>query len=192
MLAFFVVEFSATPILNRSRVQDFKIGMRRPIFWFDFDVFSEIITLQNTTSFRFKRLIDRHYIFNSVFLRAFSLSHHFIKNCRIENIVNNNESQWRGWSWRKLCPRRVTIPTKTPKSNKTINPRRVAFDILNVAATQSWRGGENWREETRVLSRVVKLCAAGNCLWVCVLQDAGVQQHLSLLKIIYFFNIEDL
>ena len=186
MLAIFVVEFSATPILYRSRVQDFKIGVAEAniLIWFWCLQWNHHTPKHNLL--QVQTLSWSALYFNSVLLRAFNLSYQFINICRIEIIVNNNESQWRGWSWRKLCPRPVTIPTKTPKSNKTIDPRRVAFDILNVAATQSWRGGENWREETRVLSRVMKLCAAGNCLSICVLQDADVQQHLSFLYIIFF------
>ena len=121
---------------------------------------------KNTTSFRFKCLADQHYMFDNIFLLHFNFLSQFISIYCIKNIVKNDESQCRGWSWRKLCLRRVMIPTKTTKSNKIIDPRRFAFNILNVTATQSWRGGENCLEESRVLSRVVKPCAAGYCLWV--------------------------
>ena len=166
MLGILVVVFSATPILNCWKVQDIKIGVAEAniLIWFWCLVWNHHTPKTQQPSGSNPIFIS--IIFAKIFfLRAFDLSSSFIKIYWIEKIVNNNENEWRIWSWRKLCLRHVMIPMKTLKSNQNIGPRRVAFDIMNLTATQSWRSGENWSEETRVLLRVVKLCAAGNCLW---------------------------
>ena len=65
------------------------------------------------------------------------------------------------------------IPMKTSKSNQNIGLRHATFDIIDLAATHSWRGGEYWLAETRNVVEGRETIRSGQLCMGSVMQDSG-------------------
>ena len=151
---------------NLDRFMILKVTWRRLIVKVGFDIIIVIIMYWTTRQLQVQILspsalcLQRH-ISCALFVFHLNLSK-FMLSKKLSTIMRVNEGyEAKGKLsfdvWWYLWRHEIEI--------KIFCPRHFTVGILNLSATHSWRGGENWREITRVLLRVVKRSAAGNWLW---------------------------
>jgi len=188
MLEIFVVEFSGTPLLNCWEVQEPKSGVPEAniiiLFWYPCRNHHTSKTQPPSGSYSmFTGIIFATAISFGLLTYHISLSWFIVSQSKWKMMKVN--------SWYKAegcCTfRRVMIPMKTWLSNTKIGQRQINFDILNLSKIQSWRGGENWNEETLEILRDVKLCAAGNRLLGMFFKTL-VNSNIYNNSLLYFFK----
>ena len=188
MLEIFAVEISATPILVSWKVHDDKIGVAEAkiLIWF-------WCLYRNHHTSKTHPPSGSYSMFTGIiFATAISfglLTYHIGLPSFIVSQSNWKMMKLNSWYKAEGCCtfRRVMIPMKTWLSNTKIGQRQMNFDILNLSKIQSWRGGENWNEETLEILRDVKLCAAGNRLLAMFFKTL-VNSNIYNNSLLYFFK----